>query len=75
MDFKMLTDLSTLPQKIEFNFEELKADLMPKLDFLRVGIALYQTSFVPQLPRQLFPRYILCSTKPLEPILSMIHCR
>jgi len=35
MDFKMLTDLSTLPQKIEFNFEELKADLTPKLDYYK----------------------------------------
>jgi len=35
MNFKMLTDLSTLPQKIEFNFEELKADLTPKLDYYK----------------------------------------
>lgn len=35
MDFKMLTDLSVLPQKIEFNFEELKADLTPKLDYYK----------------------------------------
>ena len=31
----MLTDLSVLPQKIEFNFEELKADLTPKLDYYK----------------------------------------
>ena len=35
MEFKMLTDLSALPQKIEFNFEELKADLVPKLDYYK----------------------------------------
>ena len=35
MEFKMLTDLSVLPQKIEFNFEELKADLIPKLDYYK----------------------------------------
>ena len=35
MDFKMLTDLSNLPKKIEFNFEELKTDLVPKLDYYK----------------------------------------
>ena len=32
MEFKITTDLSQIPAAVEFNFEELKADLAPKLD-------------------------------------------
>lgn len=33
MEFIISTDLAVIPQKIEFNFEEIKAEIAPKLDY------------------------------------------
>ena len=35
MEFKLITDLSQLPQVVEFNAEELKAELSGKLDYYK----------------------------------------
>lgn len=35
MEIKMLTDLSVIPQMIDFNYEEIEADLAPKLEFYK----------------------------------------
>ena len=35
MEIKVITDLSVIPQKIDFNSEELKRELAPKLDFYK----------------------------------------
>ena len=33
MEFIISTDLAVIPQKIEFNFDEIKAKIAPKLDY------------------------------------------
>ena len=35
MEIKVITDLSVIPQKIDFNSEELKSELAPKLEFYK----------------------------------------
>jgi len=35
MDLKIKTDLSVIPQKIEFNADEIKSELAPKLEFYK----------------------------------------
>ena len=35
MEIKVITDLSVIPQKIDFNSEELKSELAPKLKFYK----------------------------------------
>lgn len=35
MELKIITDLSVIPQKIEFNAEEIKSELSPKLEFYK----------------------------------------
>ena len=36
MEFNIITDLSVLPEKIEFNGEDLKKELAPKLEFITI---------------------------------------
>ena len=35
MEFKLITDLSVLPKQVEFNADELKAELVPKLAYYK----------------------------------------
>ena len=35
MQIKVTTDLSVIPQKIDFNSEEIKSELAPKLEFYK----------------------------------------
>ena len=35
MEFKLITDLSVLPKQVEFNADELKAELVPKLSYYK----------------------------------------
>lgn len=35
MEFIISTDLAVIPQKIEFNFEEIKSEIAPKLDYYK----------------------------------------
>ena len=35
MEIKVITDLSVIPHEIDFNSEELKSELIPKLEFYK----------------------------------------